>query len=228
MRCRILQQRGSTVFRAESQKTTTKLLIAEDDTFFQKLLQELLSPYYELIIVSNGDEAWKELQRPNAPRMAILDWVMPGLSGPQICRKVRATESMASTYLILFTAKNNETDIVSGLRSGADDYITKPPLPAELIARIKVGERIVSLQDALQRQQEGGVREALSRGISLPETLVDRIEDRSFTNVAAGQRSEPLSRTRFSVEHGGRGTGGEERGIGFRVTQMMESRHFTR
>lgn len=125
-----------------------RVLIAEDDRFFQKLLEQILSEH-ELAITYDGNEAWTALQNPDPPRLAILDWVMPGLSGPEICRKVRACSSLASTYLILLTAKNNEADIVSGLQAGADDYITKPPLAAELQARVKVGERILALQDNL-------------------------------------------------------------------------------
>ena len=127
-----------------------KLLIADDDPFFQTLIGGLLAGDYELVVVQDGTEAWRELQKPDAPRLAILDWVMPGLSGPQICRKVRASSSLSSTYLILLTARNNESDIVSGLRAGADDYITKPPIPAELRARIKMGERVLALQDAVK------------------------------------------------------------------------------
>jgi CheY-like chemotaxis protein len=129
----------------------TKLLLADDDPFFQSLIGGLLSADYEIIIVPDGTEAWRELQKPEAPRLAILDWIMPGFSGPQICRKVRASSNLSSTYLILLTARNNESDIVSGLRSGADDYITKPPMPAELRARIKMGERVLALQDAVKK-----------------------------------------------------------------------------
>ncbi len=129
-----------------------KLLVAEDDDFFQKILQQILGAEHEIIIAHDGDEAWALLQRPDAPRLVILDWVMPGLSGPQVCRKVRACSALASMYLIILTAKNNEADIVSGLRAGADDYITKPPLPAELRARVRVGQRIVELQTALEEQ----------------------------------------------------------------------------
>ncbi len=128
-----------------------RVLIAEDDKFFQKLLQQILAEH-ELTITHDGNEAWTALQSPDPPRLAILDWVMPGLSGPEICRKVRACPSLASTYLILLTAKNNEGDIVSGLKAGADDYITKPPLAAELQARVKAGERILALQDILAVQ----------------------------------------------------------------------------
>jgi sigma-B regulation protein RsbU (phosphoserine phosphatase) len=129
-----------------------KLLIAEDDLFFQKMLQRVLTPDHELEIVHDGNEAWAMLQRPDAPRLAILDWVMPGLTGPQVCRKVRACAALSPMYLIILTARNSEADIVSGLRAGADDYITKPPIPAELRARVRVGERILELQAAVEEQ----------------------------------------------------------------------------
>ena len=90
-----------------------KLLIAEDDAFFRNIVKQVLSPEHELIFAKDGDEAWAVLQQPDAPRLAILDWVMPGLSGPQICRNVRACARLASTYLILFTARNSTADIVS-------------------------------------------------------------------------------------------------------------------
>src|SRR5579859_1938691 len=127
-----------------------QLLIAEDDDFFQKILRQILGPGYEIVAARDGDEAWAKLQEPDAPRLAILDWVMPGLSGPQVCRKVRESATLSSMYLIIVTSKNSESDIVAGLRSGADDYITKPPLPAELRARVRVGERVLELQAAVE------------------------------------------------------------------------------
>jgi phosphoserine phosphatase RsbU/P len=131
-----------------------RLLVADDDVFFQRLIEGQLSADYDLVIVQDGLEAWHELQKPRAPRLAILDWVMPGLSGPQICRKVRASENLESVYLILLTARNNESDIIAGLKAGADDYITKPPMPAELRARLKMGERVLALQDAVNVQSK--------------------------------------------------------------------------
>jgi phosphoserine phosphatase RsbU/P len=129
-----------------------RLLIAEDDMLFVKVLGQVLAPEHEVIVTRNGNEAWSVLQSPDAPRLAILDWVMPGLSGPEICRKVRACAPLASMYLMLLTAKNNATDIVSGLKAGADDYITKPPVPEELRARLAIGERVLGLQDAVRTQ----------------------------------------------------------------------------
>ncbi len=129
-----------------------KLLIAEDDVFFLKLLKQILAPDHELVLARDGSEAWAALQRPYAPQLAILDWVMPGLSGPEICRRVRASAPLSSMYLIILTAKNSAADIVSGLRAGADDYITKPPVPEELRARVTLGERVLALQDAVETQ----------------------------------------------------------------------------
>lgn len=131
-----------------------KILVAEDNGLFQKVLQQVLGHDYELVMANDGNQAWEELQLSDAPRFAILDWIMPGLTGPQICRKVRACATLSSMYLIILTAKNSESDIVAGLRSGADDYLTKPPVPAELRARVKVGERILALQEALQIQSD--------------------------------------------------------------------------
>ncbi len=129
-----------------------RLLIAEDDVFFQRILLQVLGSNYEIVVAQDGNEAWGAIQAPGAPRLAILDWVMPGLSGPQVCRKVRACAALSSMYLIILTARNNEADIVSGLRAGADDYITKPPMPAELQARVRVGERVLKLQEAVKAQ----------------------------------------------------------------------------
>jgi CheY-like chemotaxis protein len=154
-----------------------RLLIAEDDVFFQKLLQQILLPNHEIVVAYDGNEAWEKLQSPDAPQLAILDWVMPGLSGPQVCRRVRACAALSSMYLIILTAKNNEADIVSGLRAGADDYITKPPIPAELRARVKVGERILALQDAVEAQSL--LANQALRGENLPGKSPAGFPDRS-------------------------------------------------
>ncbi len=129
-----------------------KLLIAEDTSFFRNMLQQVLGHEHELVFANDGDAAWATLQQADAPRLAILDWVMPGLSGPQICRKVRSCESLSSMYLILFTARNSEADVISGLRAGADDYITKPFDPADLCARIRMGERALEWRDAVDAE----------------------------------------------------------------------------
>lgn len=129
-----------------------KVLIAEDDAFFRKMLLQLLTPDYEVQSVPDGIRAWDALQQEDAAKLAILDWVMPGLSGPQICRNVRANPKIAYCYLILLTAKNSVPDIVAGLGAGADDYLTKPFDAEELRARLRVAQRVITLQRAVQDQ----------------------------------------------------------------------------
>jgi sigma-B regulation protein RsbU (phosphoserine phosphatase) len=131
-----------------------KLLIAEDNVLFRRLLQQILAPDYDVVATQDGDEAWATLQQVDAPQLAILDWVMPGLSGPQVCRKVRQCARLDSMYLIILTAKNTLADVVSGLRAGADDYVTKPFAPEEIRARVKVGERILDLKTSLTERAE--------------------------------------------------------------------------
>jgi DNA-binding response OmpR family regulator len=131
-----------------------KLLIAEDDSLFRRLLQQTLTPYYDVVTTEDGNEAWAALQQVDAPPLAILDWVMPGMSGPQVCRSVRQCSRLDSMYLIILTAKNTVADVISGLQAGADDYVTKPFSPEELRARVKIGERILNLKTSLAERAE--------------------------------------------------------------------------
>jgi len=127
-----------------------RVLIAEDDLVSRKMLEATLARWgYEVVITSDGEAAWEALQRDDAPRIAILDWMMPGLDGVDVCRRVRARESGDPAYILLLTAKGNKADIVSGLEAGADDYIVKPFDREELRARLQAGIRIVTLQEAL-------------------------------------------------------------------------------
>lgn len=130
-----------------------KVLIAEDDPFFRRLLQQLLVPECEVSTVEDGVAACRRLQENDGPTLAILDWVMPGMAGPQVCREVRANPRISGAYLILLTAKNSSADILAGLRAGADDYVTKPFEPEELRARVRVGRRIIELQAALAAKE---------------------------------------------------------------------------
>jgi DNA-binding response OmpR family regulator len=138
-----------------------KLLVAEDDLLFQRIISRVLTPEHELIITSNGAEAWNALAYPDAPRMAILDWVMPGLSGPDLCRKIRLNAATSSMYLILLTSKNSQADVIAGLRAGADDYIPKPFSPSELREKVRVGQRILDLHDAAVSQEPNTEKSAI-------------------------------------------------------------------
>ena len=123
-----------------------KILIAEDDPVSRVFLEVTLTKWgYEVISVCDGNQAWETYQREN-PTIAILDWMMPGIDGAEVCRRIRAADSNIPTYLIMLTAKSEKQDVVAGLCAGADDYITKPFNRHELHARIKVGIRIAELQ----------------------------------------------------------------------------------
>jgi DNA-binding response OmpR family regulator len=126
-----------------------KILIADDDRFSLRLIETVLSSdSCELISCSAGDQALRVLQKPPAPEIAILDWMMPGMNGIDVCREARKIPGL-STYLILLTSRDRPEDLVEGLAAGADDYIVKPFNETELRARISVGSRIVTLQRGL-------------------------------------------------------------------------------
>ncbi len=127
-----------------------KILIAEDDPVSRRLLEITLSNWgYDVIVTNDGAWAWEALQAEDAPQLAILDWMMPGLDGPQICHKARETPATKSIYLILLTAKGEKSDLVAGLAAGADDFVTKPFNREELRARVQVGMRMVEMQKSL-------------------------------------------------------------------------------
>ncbi len=127
-----------------------KLLVAEDDPLFRLLLERLLARDYEIVSAQDGASAWEILSSPDHPQLAALDWMMPGLDGPELCRRIRLDPAVARTYILLITGRGTVSDIVQGLRAGADDYIVKPFHEDELRARVKVGERIIRLQETLE------------------------------------------------------------------------------
>ena len=123
-----------------------KILIAEDDPVSRCFLEVTLVKWgYEVIAASDGNEAWQALQHV-MPTVAIIDWMMPGIDGAEVCRRARTIETTIPTYLIMLTAKSEKQDVVAGLCAGADDYVTKPFNRPELYARIKVGLRLAELQ----------------------------------------------------------------------------------
>jgi sigma-B regulation protein RsbU (phosphoserine phosphatase) len=126
-----------------------KVLIAEDDPVSRCFVEITLAKWgYEVIAACDGGQAWTLFQR-EMPSIAILDWMMPGIDGAELCRRIRSLEMPSPPYLILLTAKSEKEDIVEGLEAGADDYITKPFSRAELRARIGAGVRIQELHKNL-------------------------------------------------------------------------------
>jgi DNA-binding response OmpR family regulator len=127
-----------------------KVLVAEDESVSRLLLDSILREWgYEVIPTCDGQEAWAVLRAPAAPRLAIVDWQMPGLDGLELCRRLRADPATASVYVLLLTGKGGTENVVLGLRAGANDYLTKPFDLDELSARLSVGRRVVELQQSL-------------------------------------------------------------------------------
>jgi len=104
---------------------------------------------YQVESVADGESAWRLFIRPNPPEIAILDWEMPGITGDELCRKIKGLERESPVHVILLTARDSRQDISEGFDAGADDYITKPFNDDELQARIRVAERIVTIQSSL-------------------------------------------------------------------------------
>jgi two-component system, cell cycle response regulator len=137
------------------QKPGTKVLIAEDDPVSRRMLQLFLTKWgYTVVGATDGLEAARLLERDDAPQLAILDWMMPGLEGPQVCQRIRENSRRSYVYILLLTARTQKADLLQGLEAGADDYLTKPFDAPELRARLHVGERILALQQSLVSTQE--------------------------------------------------------------------------
>jgi len=139
-----------------------KILVAEDQSVSRHILVGNLRKWgYDVTAVEDGMQAWEALQATEASQLVILDWLMPGMDGIEICRQIRKGPPSRPIYLILLTARRGQEDKIQGLQSGADDYITKPFDREELRARVQVGIRVLELQGALaQRVRE--LEEALS------------------------------------------------------------------
>lgn len=130
-----------------------RILIADDELVSRCLLEELLTEWgHEVVACGDGAEALRALQAANGPKLAILDWQMPGMDGVEVCRRLRAAPSGQPRYLILLTVRQEKTSIITGLVTGANDYVTKPFDPGELNARVTVGIRMVELQQSLAQR----------------------------------------------------------------------------
>ena len=160
----------------DEKETKERILIAEDDPVSRRVLETLLKKWgYEVVEANDGLEAARLLESREAPRLAVLDWMMPGLEGVQVCQRIRQDATRPYMYLLLLTARSQRDDLVRGLESGADDYLTKPFDAQELRARLNVGKRILDLQDNLIAAREKLLYQAThdaltgisNRGVSL-------------------------------------------------------------
>jgi len=129
-----------------------RILIADDDRMSTMMLGRSLEAWgFEVIVVHDGTAAWECISGPNPPELTIADWMMPGLDGIELCRRIRAAVLPLPVYVILLTARSSRQDLVAGLDAGADDYLTKPFDPDELRARIHVGQRTLGLIANIKR-----------------------------------------------------------------------------
>jgi diguanylate cyclase (GGDEF)-like protein len=132
-----------------------RILIAEDNEVSRRVLETNLIKWgHEVVCANDGTKAWDILQASDAPTLAILDWMMPGIDGVELCRRTRERTNESYTYIILLTAKGQKEDVVEAMNAGADDYIVKPPDRNELQARIRAGCRIIELERRLIKTQK--------------------------------------------------------------------------
>ena len=127
-----------------------KILISDDDAHIRKLLKTILEAAgHEVVEAGDGREAWNLLMPDHAPKLAVIDWVMPEMNGPEVCRKIRELGTKNHIYMILITVKHSTGDIVEGLEAGANDYLTKPFSSEEILARVDVGIEMLNLHSRL-------------------------------------------------------------------------------
>ncbi len=130
-----------------------RILVAEDDNSTRIALTAVLRRLgHQVTGVTTGEEAWDILQKDDSPKLAILDWMMPGLTGVEVCQRARETFGSGSKYIILLTSRSEKVDVIEGLQAGANDYVTKPFDEGELMARVGVGERIIDLEQQLRNR----------------------------------------------------------------------------
>jgi DNA-binding response OmpR family regulator len=129
-----------------------KVLVADDDVVARYLTIKVLSEAgFQVVSAVNGQEAWDILQSETPPRLVVLDWMMPVVNGVEICRRIRENEMWLYTYVLLLTARTYKCDIVAALKAGTDDYLTKPFNRDELVARVQIGERVLSRENNITR-----------------------------------------------------------------------------
>jgi len=136
-----------------------QILVADDDPVFRGLLQELLEEsHFEVVLACDGAEAWEILQRPDAPTFAILDWMMPGMEGYEVCRRIRQAKGNSIPYILLVTSNSSREELLKVLVAGADDYLLKPFEPLDLKIRLRTGIRILNLEERLEPAPTGQAR----------------------------------------------------------------------
>lgn len=179
-----------------------KILIADDSIVSRHLLEATLLKWgYEVMVACDGAEALELLQREDAPALIILDWMMPGMTGVEVCRRIRQRANEPYTYILLLTSKSQKEDLIEGMEAGADDYITKPFDENELQVRLRAGKRLVDLQAELLKAREE-LREQATRDSLTSLRNRSAILDELSRELARAQRdSRPLSLVIVDLDH---------------------------
>ena len=172
-----------------------KVLIAEDNLVSRRMLETFLRKWgYDIVITTNGREAWEVLQEPEAPNLVISDWMMPDMDGLELCRRIREMERAEYINIIILKSKGKKEDVITGLEAGADDYLIKPFNQDELKYRVKIGERIIELERRILRlASTDSLTEVLNR-----RAFMERMEqeiNRSF------RENLPLSLILADIDH---------------------------
>jgi CheY-like chemotaxis protein len=199
----------------------TRILVADDDQTTTQLLERILKKAgYDVILAADGNEAWRVLQRDDAPKVAILDWMMPGRTGVEVCGKLRETTEDIRTYVILATAKGKKKDIITALDAGADDYIIKPIDRGELLARLRVAERTLGLQHQLLKDIEE-LQSVLRRNNLLGEIVRNMRGSKLEDDLPVGEQDCTAETSGFSDRVAALGTMAQIGGILVDTLQNM-------
>lgn len=178
------------------------ILIAEDDFTSRVMLGGLLKKEgHKVTATINGAAAWDVLQQPDAPRLVILDWMMPEMNGLELVRRVRAMKTSRPPYMIILTSKGKKSDVIAGLDAGADDYLVKPFDPGELRARVEVGRRMLDMQDALIESRETLAHQATHdslTGVLNRRAILDRLHEEL---ARAGRHDDFLAVGMCDIDH---------------------------
>jgi diguanylate cyclase (GGDEF)-like protein len=179
-----------------------RVLAAEDNPVFQSMLRSMLGKWgYDAIVAPDGKEAMRLLDREDPPRLAILDWMMPGMDGVEVCRTVRASRREPYIYMLLLTARTESQDLVEAMDAGADDYLTKPFVAHELKARLRAGRRILDLQTELVSAREALRIQAMYdhlTGVLNRGSVLDSLHQGL---ARAGRESSPLAVVMMDIDH---------------------------
>ena len=187
---------------AELTAPRMKVLAAEDNPVFQSMLRALLTKWgYDVVLARDGLEAWRTLESPGSPRLAILDWMMPGMDGVEICRRVRTAAREPYIYILLLTARTESQDLVEGMEAGADDYLTKPFNAHELRVRLRAGRRILDLQEELMVAREALRDQATHDGLTGLLNRTTILEALRNEMARAAREGRPVALLMVDLDH---------------------------